>query len=97
MPSKSEKQVRTMRAAAHNKAFAKKLNIPQDVARDFVTADAKGGTMKKDSAMSKKMDKMGNVSPKKAMDMKGSGKKKYAKGGSIDGCAQRGKTKGRMM
>lgn len=24
-------------------------------------------------------------------------KKKYAKGGSIDGCAQRGKTKGRMV
>ena len=39
------------------------------------------------------MDKMGPVSPKKKMDMKGSGKK-YAKGGSVDGCAKRGHTKG---
>jgi hypothetical protein len=28
-----------MRAAAHNPAIAKKLGIPQKVARDFVAAD----------------------------------------------------------
>lgn len=39
MPSKSPKQARTMRAAAHDKGFAKKLGIPQDVAEDFVKAD----------------------------------------------------------
>ena len=39
MPSKSAKQARTMRAAAHDPAFAKKLKIPQKVARDFVEAD----------------------------------------------------------
>ena len=39
MPSKSEKQKRTMRAAAHNKEFADRLHIPQDVAREFVDAD----------------------------------------------------------
>lgn len=39
MPSKSEKQARTMRAAAHDKAFAKKMGIPQSVAREFVKAD----------------------------------------------------------
>lgn len=39
MPSKSPKQARTMRAAAHDKGFAKKLGIPQKVARDFVEAD----------------------------------------------------------
>jgi hypothetical protein len=39
MPSKSAKQARTMRAAAHDKAFAKKMGIPQKVAREFVKAD----------------------------------------------------------
>lgn len=28
-----------MRAAAHDRAFAKKLGIPQRVARDYVAAD----------------------------------------------------------
>ena len=41
MPSKSAKQARTMRAAAHNPAFAAKLKIPQKVAREFVKADQK--------------------------------------------------------
>lgn len=41
MPSKSAKQARTMRAAAHDKGFAKKLNIPQKVAREYVRADQK--------------------------------------------------------
>ena len=39
MPSKSKKQERTMRAAAHNPAFAKKMGIPQHVAQEFVRAD----------------------------------------------------------
>lgn len=39
MTSKSKKQARTMRAAKHNPAFAKKMGIPQKVARDFVAAD----------------------------------------------------------
>ena len=47
MPSKSAKQARTMRAAAHDKGFAKKMAIPQKVAREFVAADrAKGRTRK---------------------------------------------------
>jgi hypothetical protein len=41
MPSRSAKQARTMRAAAHDPKFAKKLKIPQSVARDFVKADQK--------------------------------------------------------
>lgn len=41
MPSKSEKQARTMRAAAHDKEFADKVGIPQDVAREYVEADRK--------------------------------------------------------
>jgi len=40
MPSKSPKQKRTMAAAAHNPAFARKMGIPQDVAREFNKADA---------------------------------------------------------
>lgn len=39
MPSKSPKQARLMRAAAHDKAFAKKAGVPQKVAREFVAAD----------------------------------------------------------
>jgi len=39
MPSKSAKQARTMRAAAHDPGFAKKMDIPQSVAREFVSAD----------------------------------------------------------
>jgi hypothetical protein len=39
MPSKSAKQARTMRAAAHSPQFAKKLGIPTKVAKDFVAAD----------------------------------------------------------
>lgn len=41
MPSKTAKQKRTMAAAAHNSAFAKKMGIPQSVAREFNAADAR--------------------------------------------------------
>jgi len=43
MPSKSDKQKRTMAAAAHDKGFAKKLGIPQSVAKDFNQADKRKG------------------------------------------------------
>lgn len=39
MPSKSVKQRKFMAAAAHDKKFAKKADIPQGVARDFYKAD----------------------------------------------------------
>lgn len=39
MPSSSAKQARTMAAAAHNPAFAKKVGIPPGVAKDFNKAD----------------------------------------------------------
>ncbi len=41
MPSSSAKQARTMAAAAHNPAFAKKMGIPTKVAKEFNQADAK--------------------------------------------------------
>lgn len=39
MPSKSEAQRRLMAAAAHDPAFAKKVGVPQSVAKDFNRAD----------------------------------------------------------
>jgi hypothetical protein len=39
MPSTSEKQKRTMAAAAHDPGFAKKVGIPQAVAKEFNHAD----------------------------------------------------------
>ena len=47
MPSKSAKQARTMRAAAHDPKFAKKLGIPKTVAQEFVKADQKSGKAKR--------------------------------------------------
>lgn len=46
MPSKSKKQARTMRAAAHNPAFAKKMGIPMTVAREFMDEDKKRKKMR---------------------------------------------------
>lgn len=39
MPSKSEAQRRLMAAAAHDPAFAKKVGVPQSVAREYAAAD----------------------------------------------------------
>lgn len=41
MPSKSKKQKKFMQAACYNKEFAKKANIKQDVACEFVKHDKK--------------------------------------------------------
>lgn len=67
MPSETPNQARTMAAAAHDPAFAKKMGIPQSVAQDFNQAD-KGGDMlhqammqrarKKRMMQSQKMGKM---------------------------------------
>lgn len=40
MPSTSAKQARFMQAAAHSPEFAKKVGIPQKVAKEFNQADA---------------------------------------------------------
>jgi len=47
MPSKTPKQARTMAAAAHNPKFAKKMNIPRTVAKDFNEADKGTGILRK--------------------------------------------------
>lgn len=46
MPSKSPKQARTMAAAAHNPAFAKKVGIKQSVAKEYNKADKGTGKIK---------------------------------------------------
>ncbi len=51
MPSRSAKQARTMAAAAHNPEFAKRVGIPQKVAKDFNRADT--GTKRLSNAMKK--------------------------------------------
>ena len=43
MPFKSEKQARTMRAAAHNPKFAKKMGISQKAAKKMVKDNKKRG------------------------------------------------------
>lgn len=45
MPSVSAKQARTMAAASHDPAFAKKMGIPQNVATEFNKDDAKSGIL----------------------------------------------------
>jgi hypothetical protein len=59
MPSSSKKQHNFMEAIAHNKAFAKKVGVPQSVGKDFSNAD-KGKTFKKggDTMASKMNPKM---------------------------------------
>ena len=39
MPSKSPAQARMMAAAAHDPEFAKRVGVPQSVARDYNQAD----------------------------------------------------------
>lgn len=47
MPSETPKQARLMAAAAHNPAFAKKVGVPQRVAKEFNRADTGTGILKK--------------------------------------------------
>jgi hypothetical protein len=44
MPSSSDKQARFMSAIAHDKEFAKKAGVPQEVGKDFHEADKKKKT-----------------------------------------------------
>jgi hypothetical protein len=49
MPSTSNKQHRFMEAVAHDKKFAKKAGVPQEVGKEFAKADK----TKKKSTLSK--------------------------------------------
>ena len=52
MPAVSEKQKKFMQAVAHNKAFAKKVGVPQSVGKEF--SKSGGGEMAESKAMMKK-------------------------------------------
>jgi hypothetical protein len=57
VPSTSPKMKRTMAAAAHDPEFAKKVGIPQSVAREFNRADqavARRATIKRAMSRVKK-------------------------------------------
>jgi hypothetical protein len=102
MPSVSKKQHNLMAAVAHSPSFAKKVNIPTTVGKDFMTADKgkkfkEGGTMKhsdikEDMPMMKKVAKQEVKAHEKSMH-------KMAKGGvtRADGCVMKGHTKGTMI
>ena len=47
MPSKSPRQARLMAAAAHDPAFARRVGVPQKVAKEFNREDAKTGMLKR--------------------------------------------------
>lgn len=47
MPSKSKSQARLMAAAAHSPSFAKKVGVPQKVAKEFNQADKGTGILRK--------------------------------------------------
>ena len=73
MPSTSKKQHNFMAAVANNPAFAKKAGIPQNVGKEFVTAD-KGKTFKEGGHMA--TTKMGKPVMKKGMSTAKDGMKK---------------------
>ncbi len=60
MPSTSDKQHNFFEAIAHNRKFAKKAGVSQDVGKEFVAAD-KGEPVKKES----KADRMYKKKEKK--------------------------------
>jgi hypothetical protein len=93
-----------MAAVANNPSFAKKAGVPQSVGKEFSNAD-KGRKFKEGGDMA---TKMGKPTMKRGMDKAKDGMKKptpfakgkmpaFAKGGAIDGCATKGKTKGKMI
>jgi len=46
MPSKTPAQARLMAAAAHDAGFAKKVGVPQDVAKEFNEGDTGTGMIR---------------------------------------------------
>ena len=106
MPSTSGKQHRFMEAIAHNKAFAKKVGVPQSVGQDFSNADKGKKFSKGGDTMASKMNPgfMAMMAKKKGMSKMANGGITEAKMGSVrtaapskDGIASKGKTKGTMI
>lgn len=109
MPAVSEKQKRLMDAAAHSKSFAKKVGVPQNVAKDFSEASKgmkfrSGGAAKqginqpKTNHGDKALFKEGGqtMATQKIVKPAPMGKVKTA-APSRDGVAVKGKTKGKEI
>ena len=88
MPSKTLKQAAFMKAIAANPKFAKRAGVSQSVGKEFNMADKKKGKFAAGGKAAVKVD----MYNKKLRD-KEIGAAGYAKGGSIDGCASKGRTK----
>ena len=106
MPSVSKKQHKFMAAVAKNPSFAKKAGVPRSVGEEFLTADKgkkfrSGGEMKhediaKDKPMMKKVAAKAVKGHEKRMHgMAGGGK--VGQLSKADGCATKGKSKGKMV
>jgi hypothetical protein len=105
MPSTSKKQHNFMEAVAHNPGFAKKVGVPQSVGKDFSSADkgrkfSKGGDMKHEDVKMDKSMMQKAVNKHEGRLHKGQPMTKLSAGGytrAADGCATKGKTKGKMI
>ena len=103
MPSTSKKQHNFMEAIAHNKAFAKKVGVPQSVGQDFATAD-KGKTFKDSKMATKKMGMGGSLDnlipvkldPKTGKPPKGGHSEDMKRGGHVKKMASGGITSAKM-
>ena len=109
MPAVSEKQKRLMDAAAHNKSFAKKAGVPQNVAKEFSEA-SKGMKFRSGGEARQSINQPKTNHGKSALFKEGGqtmatqkkvaptpmGKVKTA-APSRDGVATKGKTKGKMV
>ena len=100
MPSSTKKQARFMAAAAHNPAFAKKVGISQDVAKEFNQADKGkkfgGGGMATNKLKSLFKGKESYAEELKEAKAIKSGKitpEQYAKGEKMEGHCGGGKIK----
>lgn len=78
MPSSTPKQARTMAAAAHDPAFARRMGIPAKVAKDFNQAD-KGSALLSRANSERPMDSKAYI---KGGDIKEAA---YAQGGAVLG------------
>jgi hypothetical protein len=109
MPAVSEKQKRLMDAAAHNKSFAKKAGVPQNVAKEF-SESSKGMKFRSGGATKQGINLPKTNHGKSALFKEGGqtmatmknvkptamGKVKTA-APSRDGVATKGKTKGTQI
>jgi hypothetical protein len=111
MPAVSKKQEKFMQAVAHNKGFAKKVGVSQSVGREFTKGNTVKKTVKKyqmggmampdQSRMGGGMPMATGLNRAAAMsgrDMPATGRPVgMKKGGGVDGCAVKGKTKGTIV